>query len=622
MTPTKSLRSKVLLGYLVLVSATAVLGVWAVANFIILGGSIGQILQRNYRSVKAAQMMSDALERQDSAELMFLFGHQEQAENLFRSSETVFLEQYTRAKDNVTEPGEAEIIDSIGKLYPQYLLLFDQLKQSGNNGEFYLSTVKPVFDSAKETINNLLEINQDAMVRAERAAEKRSEFAVYSSLIISALAVIFGILFALKLSQIIIRPLQEVITAAREIGAGRLDLSVQAKSKDEIGVLAQEFNKMASSLREYHTMNLERLLAEQKKADVIVNTIRDCIVVTDQENRITLLNPAAELLFATTNERARGKHFLEVIKDEGLFQMINRTTETGQSPSPEEIKAPYIVGDGGARKVFRKSINPMKTEGGKLIGAVAVLQDITHLAEVDRMKSDFVSAVSHEFRTPLTSISMAVGLLREQSAGPVNDKQRELLNAAKEDVERLTRLVNNLLDLSRIESGRLELNVAPVDVARLLELSAEPFHMQLQERKIELAYDVKGTPAPVDADANKIGWVISNLIGNALRYTGPGGRITLGAIQKGERVHVSVEDTGTGIPPEYRERIFEKFFQVKESGAVESGGAGLGLAISREIVQAHGGRIWVESEEGKGSKFIFTLPVSRTAPPAKAKDNV
>jgi NtrC-family two-component system sensor histidine kinase KinB len=306
-----------------MIFATAILGIWSVANFLFLGGSIGQIMQRNYRSVKAAQMMSGAIERQDSAELMYLFGHRQEAEKLFASAEVTFLEYYGRAKDNITEPGEPEIIDSIGTLYPEYLLLFDKLRNSdiANEGEFYLTEIKPVFDRTQQAINTLLEINQNAMLKAEQAAEDRSDYAVYSSLIVATLVIIFGLFFGLKLSQIIIRPLEKVIVAARQIGEGRLDLSVEAESEDEIGLLAQEFNKMATRLREYRAMNLERLLAEQKKADVIVNTIRDCILVTDQENRVTLLNPAAERLFGTTTERAEGKHFLEVIKDDALFQL-------------------------------------------------------------------------------------------------------------------------------------------------------------------------------------------------------------------------------------------------------------------------------------------------------------
>ena len=611
--PKRSLRTKVLVGYLVLVIATAGLAVWSAVNFVTLGGAIGQILQRNYRSVEAAQMMRDSLERQDSAELMYLFGQEEGGENLFKSVEVTFFENYARAKDNITEVGESEIIKSIGKLYADYLVLFDRLKASGRNksGELYLNTVKPYFDRTKEECRNLLNLNQNAMLHAEHLARRRSDYAIYSTISISVVVIIFGLLFGLKISRFIIRPLHEFMLATREIGEGRLEHAVQEKSQDEIGLLAQEFNKMAERLREYQALNLERLVAEQRKTDVIVDTIGDCIIVTEPDNRVALLNPAAENVFNLREESGKGRHFLEVVKDDTLFALVKRTAETGQPPPDEDLEKPLLIGRGESERAFRIRVNPLKSQTGRLIGVVTVLQDITHLREVDRLKSDFVSAVSHEFRTPLTSMSMATGLLLEEALGAINEKQKELLEATREDIERLTRLVNNLLDLSRIESGRLELEVVAVDTEQMIMLSAEQFRKQAAEKGVKIAFDIQGKPGLVDADANKVGLVISNLMGNALRYSDPGGRITLGAVQKGERVHIWVSDTGSGIPKEYQGKIFEKFFQVKREGLVGVGGAGLGLAISKEIVRAHGGRIWVESEEGKGSKFVFTLPVSK-----------
>ncbi|RJP71399.1 MAG: HAMP domain-containing protein [Candidatus Abyssobacteria bacterium SURF_17] len=613
--PKTSLRTKILIGYLVLIVATAALAVWAIINFVLLGGAIGQIMERNYRSVEAAQRMLESLERQDSAELMYLFGHQKEGEELFRQAEATFLENYARAKDNITEVGEPEIINSIIESYTTYLHLYGELKSTGTEepGEFYLSTIKPHFDTTKNACRELLKINQDAMLQADRIAKRRSDFAIYSTISLSALVIVFGLFFGLKISQFIIQPLQRLILATQEIRSGHLDYTVQEGSSDEIGILAREFNKMGARLKEYQDMNLERLVAEQKKTGVIVDTIDDCIIVTDPNNKIILLNPAAENIFKVREERARGKHFLEVINDESLFNFIKQTAAMGRSPAAEELEEPILVAPNGSERAFRKRIRPMKTEAGHLIGVVTVLQDITHLREVDKMKSEFISTVSHEFRTPLTSISMAVGLMLEETPGAVNEKQKELLHAAREDVDRLTHLVNNLLDLSRIESGRLELDIAPVDPVKMIHLSLEAFQTQLQEKRIELAVDVQGSPPLVDADATKIGWVISNLVGNALRYTESGGKITVGAIQKGERVHIWVQDTGPGIPEEYQGRIFEKFFQVAVKGKLQSGGAGLGLAICKEMVHAHGGRIWVESKPGAGSKFIFTLPVSKTS---------
>jgi len=609
--PKRSLRAKVLVGYLVLILVTAGLGVWAVVNFVTLGGAIGQIMQRNYRSVEAAQSMLESLERQDSAELMYLFGRQEQGQDLFNSSGAGFLENYMRAKDNITEEGEPETIATIDHLYREYVLLFDRLRRQNpeNAGLFYMNQVKPHFNATKAACRDLLVINQEAMLRADTLARKRSGYAIYSSIAVSALVVIFGLVFGLKISRFVVKPLGSFAMAAREIGDGKLDYAVQEQSEDEIGLLAKEFNKMAARLSHYRAMDLERLTAEQRKSGVIVDTIDDCIIVTDRENKITLINPAAENVFGTMEEQAKGKHFLEVIGDEALFDLIKKTVEQGTGPGEDEIQRPLTVEYGGDMHVFRQRISPLKTESGGLTGVVTVLQDITHLYEIDRMKSDFVSAVSHEFRTPLTSMLMAVGLLLDGTAGEINDRQKQLLNATEEDVKRLTNLVNNLLDLSRIESGKLELDIVHIEPRSIIEASLERFRQQIEEKGAVIVRDYQDLHFMVGADPKKIRLVLSNLLGNALRYTEAGGKITVGAARKGEQIHIWVEDTGPGVPKEYREKIFEKFFQIRRKGLAGAGGAGLGLAIAREIVEAHGGRIWVESREGKGSRFVFTLSV-------------
>ena len=609
--PKRSLRAKVLIGYLVLISVTAGLGIWAVVNFVVLGGAIGKIMQRNYRSVEAAQTMLESLERQDSAELMYLFGQREQGQELFNSSGIGFLENYGRAKDNITEEGEAETIAAIDRLYEEYVLLFDRLRveSRANAGLFYMSQVKPHFNATKSACRDLLQINQTAMLRADTLARKRSDYAIYSSIALSALAVIFGLVFGLKISHFLVEPLRRFARAAREIGDGKLDYALEEQSKDEIGLLAKEFNKMATRLSQYRALDLERLTAEQRKTGVIVDTIDDCIIVTDRENRITLINPAAESIFNTQEEQARGKHFLEVVSEESLFDLIKKTLEQGAGPGEEEIERPLTVDRGGCARVFRQRISPLKTESGGLIGVVTVLQDITHLYEIDRMKSDFVSAVSHEFRTPLTSMSMAVGLLLDRTAGEINDRQKQLLGAMEEDVKRLTNLVTNLLDLSRIESGRLELDIVTLEPRSMIDASVERFKPQIEERGAVLVRDYHEPNVMVRADPKKVRLVLSNLLNNAIRYTEPGGKITVGAARKGERFQIWVEDTGPGIPKAYQEKIFEKFFQIKRKGPASAGGAGLGLAIAKEIVEAHGGRIWVESTEGTGSRFVFTLSV-------------
>ena len=240
-----------------------------------------------------------------------------------------------------------------------------------------------------------------------------------------------------------------------------------------------------------------------------------------------------------------------------------------------------------------------------IVAATVILQDVTRLRRFEEFKNDIVATVAHEFRTPLTSLRMAVHLCTEQVAGPLTDKQAELLDAAREDCDRLQGMVDDFLDLSRIESGRVELYPLPTEVAGLIKHALENSKTEADVKGVNLSTSLSLPSISVLADHDRIGHVFSNLIGNALRYTPNGGSITLDAAVVDSLVRFAVMDTGSGIPKEYQERIFEKFYQVPESGPK---GTGLGLYIAKEIVRAHGGEIGVESEPGKGSTFWFTLP--------------
>jgi NtrC-family two-component system sensor histidine kinase KinB len=236
-----------------------------------------------------------------------------------------------------------------------------------------------------------------------------------------------------------------------------------------------------------------------------------------------------------------------------------------------------------------------------------LLRDVTRLAELDRLKSEFVMTTSHELRTPLTSIGMSIALLRETALNKLDTKEQQLLSAAHEDLQRLRVLVNNLLDLSRIEAGKMEMDFSSRPVSPLLERVVESFKVQADQKGVALSFNVPEGLPHVKGDANQISWVLTNLVSNALHFTPRGGNIQLTAEAFGPFIQISVRETGPGIPNEYQSKIFDKFVQVKSHNVL--GGSGLGLAICKEIVRAHGGTIWVDSVPGAGSTFTFTVPL-------------
>jgi two-component system, NtrC family, sensor histidine kinase KinB len=238
---------------------------------------------------------------------------------------------------------------------------------------------------------------------------------------------------------------------------------------------------------------------------------------------------------------------------------------------------------------------------------VLLLRDVTRLKEVERLKNDFVMAASHELRTPLTSMSMSIDLLNEHVAPKLNAKDKDLIHTAHEEVQRMKALVNDLLDLSKMEAGKINLELDNLRVKSIFDQIMDLFRNQIEVKNIKLTSELREDLPSVKADENKIMWVLTNLLSNALRYVPIGGHIRLFADKIGPHVQVSVSDDGSGIPIEYQSKIFQKFVQINGQ---ESGGTGLGLAICKEIVRAHRGTIWVESSPGHGSTFTFTLPIA------------
>ncbi|GAB6138260.1 HAMP domain-containing sensor histidine kinase [Halanaerobaculum tunisiense] len=614
MTNNLKLRTKILLGYIAVIIVLIGVASWSIYNFVSLNESIHDIMVENYRSVIAAEEMMEALERQDSAELIFVFGRREKALDIFKENQMQFMKFLSRAEDNITIEEEKEIIEDLNQSYQAYLEEFMTLRNKAEQEDFkevqnyYLQEIMPQFEKVKKESRDLLLVNQKHMRTAQQRANDNASQAIYSTVIFSGIAIILAVIFGIYISNLIIKPIKQLTAKIKEIAGGNLDQIIQINTKDEIGELAEEFNTMTQRLKEYEEMNISKLIEEKNKSEGIVKSISNPLLVTDEENKILLVNPNAEELFGLEEGEVVGTHFLEAIKEDQIFNSISETLDSGEEKVSQDNNVIKFITE-EQELYFRITTTPVKDKEDKTKLVVTLLEDITHLKEVDQMKSEFVSMVSHEFRTPLTSMNMGINMLLEENAGEINDQQQELLEVAQEDCEHLNNLVDELLDLSKMESGEIDLDFAAVKVEDIFATSVQPFKEQAKEEGIDLDYTAPDD-LEVYADLNKITWVITNLIGNALRYTNDGDEIKLFANQKGHKIHLSVADTGAGIPEEYQHKIFEKFVRAG-ADKDESTGTGLGLAISKEIIEAHGGRIWVESEVDKGSTFTFTLKLPK-----------
>ena len=603
------LKYKILLGYGFSLTLILAIGGWGIGNLRRLGRASEAILQENYNSIRAAENTIEALERQDSAILLFLLENRDRGSQQFQNNQIEFLKWLGRAEGNITIPGEAEIITSIESTYQEYLQAFRKLEQQKNaTTEDYYQTILPIFEQIRDRSNQLRNINQAAMETASSNAQRVSSQAIWSMAIVGLTAAGIGLGFSLLLTRRIVEPLSEMTTAAEKIASGEYDIALQVKSQDELGILAREITTMSQKLKAFRDLNVGKVIVEKQRSDAIVQSIADGIIVVDSEIKIIAINPIAADLAKVKSMLATNNHFLDVFDNRTLYQHLRQTAETGKAPQLEDD---LLTVEGEQQtKYYKFAITPVVTAAEEVVGAILLLQDVTKLKELDNLKSEFVATASHELRTPLTGMAMSLNLLVETTEGKLSESESELLDTAVEDVERLRGLVNDLLDLSKIESGKLSLDFVDVKVNFLLDKAVSALEIQGQQNQVALVREFLSEDIAIKADANKVIWVLTNLIANALRYSDPGGEIKIGARGRNSWVEIYVADRGAGIPLEYQSKIFDKFVQVET--AKDIGGSGLGLAICKEMVQAHGGRIWVDSTVGEGSTFTFTIPTSRT----------
>ena len=422
-------------------------------------------------------------------------------------------------------------------------------------------------------------------------------------LLFTLISCLVVIAIALVVSQRIVRPIRQVTGAARAIGHGEFDQEIPVTSSDEVGILAEEFNSMRWNLKSA----VGKLTEEEKKMTAIVNSIAEGLILVDPNNRILHINPAAERLLDLSQDSI-DKDITELIHNDELIQIEQTPSKNENTNFVSEIT--LIHHD--KKLVLRTIASPFLDENGQTLGTVYLFDDITREKEIDQMKSDFISLVSHELRTPLTSIIGFVSFILDGKAGAINDRQRNSLTRVQRQSKRLAALINDLLDISRIESGRIQMEQAPISILDIVTQRIEEIRPQADEKSIQLDMTAPESVPQIFGDEARMGQVFTNLIGNAIKFTPNNGEVSVKVEADGNLLHVEVIDTGPGIPPEERQKIFDKFYQLSDISTRQQGGSGLGLSISKSIVEAHGGKLWIDDgNQGKGSNFQFVLPLVR-----------
>jgi len=408
----------------------------------------------------------------------------------------------------------------------------------------------------------------------------------------AAIAAIIAILVAIYISRATTEPVKELTQMSKRMAEGELDQKVGVSSRDEIAELAGAFNQMAAKLKEMVSL----LTAERDKMFAILSNVADGILVLDSEGRVTMINQAASRILQLGEHKALGHTFIEVVHDHELDDVLQRSLKTGEQQTG-------LVETELGKQFLGVIATPLRGQSG----SVVLLQNLTELHRLETVRRDFVANISHELRTPVASLKVLAETLQE---GVVDDPTvaREFLTRINLETDRLAQMVNELSELSRMESGEVSLKTTPADISEVVARAVERLRMQADRAQVSLVVDIPAELPRVLADKERVEQVLVNLLHNAIKFTPSHGTIDVSAKAEGDNMLVSIVDTGVGIPADDLPRIFERFFKADKARA--GGGTGLGLAIAKHIVEAHGGRIWAESIEGKGSTFTFTMPVS------------
>ena len=386
-----------------------------------------------------------------------------------------------------------------------------------------------------------------------------------------------------------------------------------AISTSELNELRKKAKKLEEIEQKYLLAEHEkkRILTEKERVDAIIHNLAEGLVVVDHTGKVLLMNPAAQKLLGTKTEQVTGTKIEEHLKEEHLLAFTKNVPDDANGPT-KQIELKSINED--TKRILKASTSIIENEDGRTVGMISVLSDITKQKELDDMKSKFISHVSHELRTPLITIQSALGFIFPNNQSPPSDDQKRYLDMVRSNIERLSRLINDILDVSRIEAGKLQIKPELIQAKTLIERLIVSFDSWAKSKNVRLLTKQESQTIEFEADVDRITQVMTNLIGNAMKYTHAGGTITLAVktvrdmVYPDEAVEISIQDTGIGIAKKDQKRVFDKFEQVSLKLPEGISSTGLGLTIAKEIVELHGGKIWVESEEGKGSRFAFILP--------------
>jgi two-component system, NtrC family, sensor histidine kinase KinB len=533
------------------------------------------ILVANYNTLEFSRNMLIALE--------------ERSEKALKKFELNLQNQ----EDNITEIGEKEVTTAIRN---NFEIFKQQQPDSAVSGEI------------RNDIFKLMDLNMQAIQRKSEVAKATADRAVFWIAISGTLCFLIAFILLVNLPSNIANPIKELTESIQQIANKQYSKRVHFESHSEFGQLAKSFNTMAKKLEEYNNSNLAKLMMEKKRIETLINNMHDPVIGLDENLNIIFANEEAINIVGMQQAEIIGKSAQELSLKNDLIRTLTQNlmiTENYHNIKAKPMKIYAHHKEGYFEKeILHISITPTGEQLKQLIGHVIILRNITKYKELDFAKTNFIATVSHEFKTPISSIKMSIQLLENERIGKLNEEQSDLVNSIKEDANRLLKITGEILDMTQVESGNIQLSMVPTDPNEILHMAVNATQTQADQKDIKFEINCANNISKVQADAEKTTWVLTNLIANAIRYSYDNATIYLDIKEVDDKVQISVRDTGQGIAPQYKDKIFDRYFKVP---GTKKEGTGLGLAISKEFIEAQNGSIKVDSEFGAGSTFTITL---------------
>ena len=503
-----------------------------------------------------------------------------------------FKEYLEKQTQNVTEPGEKEATANLEKS-------FAVLEKNGTNEAVKTQIRKDIFA--------IMKLNLDAIKQKSDIAKLTAENANLWIAIVGSLCFLIAFNLLVNLPNNIANPIKELTLSIKEIANKNYSERVHFTNHNEYGDLAKSFNTMAQKLEEYHNSNLYKLFFEKKRLETLINNMHDPIIGLDNDGIILFVNDEALKIIGMKSEDVIGKSASNLALSNDLIRslILKEVANDSQKKQPMKIFA------NGKESYFDKetiniTITPTGEEKEINIGDVIILRNITLFKELDFAKTNFIATVSHELKTPIASIKLSLQLLQNNKTGDLNDDQKQLIESIKDDSQRLLKITGELLNLSQLETGNIQLNIDKSNPYAIVNYAVEAVKVQADQKQIKLVIDAPENLHDVKADSEKTGWVLINYLSNAITYSSEKSTIVIKLKEENDQIVFQVIDTGKGIDARYKDKVFDKYFQIPGS---QKTGTGLGLAISKEFIEAQNGTIGVESNLGLGSTFWFSLKV-------------